>query len=78
MNVSQIAKALEAADFEVTTFITEDIDLEDHSVGINNTNFHVSVHPDEVYFQLVERSGADFIFYGNLTIEEIISTVRAA
>lgn len=78
MNVSQIAKALEGAGFEVKQNIVADTDIEDHSVEIVGTNFHITVHPDGLYFTAVEEDeDGDFIFHEEQTIEEIISTVRA-
>jgi hypothetical protein len=79
MNVQQIAKAFEQAGFVVKLHTSDHEDIEDHSVEIVDTNFHITVHPDGLYFTAVEEEDGEFTFHDDLlTIEEIISTVRAS
>ncbi len=77
MNVETIAAAFEAAGFKVNRKFSDNIDIEDHSVEILDTDFHITIHPDELYFTAVEEDdGGNFIFYEDWSLDEIIQHVK--
>lgn len=77
-NVTQIAEALQAAGFEVKANVSENSDIEDHDVEIVGTNFHVQVHPEGWYFNIVEETDSgEFSWHEAKTIEEVIVLLKS-